>query len=325
MENFTNLGKRFEQSEEKFLSEISRQMMNSSDDKLICMICGFASHASLTSHISRKHSDIGTKEYRIRFPNSVIQKDKRTAEARKVLGEKHSEWFKDVENKKKFDDARSFPSEVKYWIRKGHTPEEAQEIISGRQRKTALLQNNEKTKRLMTEKRSGDKNSMSLSSISKRHGVSREEARKLTNAFGRSGELHPMFGKHHTNESKSKIVANMKHTFSHTSKGEKLLQKQLMELFPDAICNAPISTFNVDVFVPTKNMIIEYFGDFWHCNPEKWNADDYNKRLHLTASEKWDYDERRLKILRSMGYNVFVIWESAFKKSTSLPKEIIDA
>lgn len=305
--------------------ETSQQLMNLSDDKLICMICGFESDASLTSHISHKHPDVGTKKYRMRFPNSAVQKDKRSAETRKAFGEKHSMWFKDPENKKKFNDARSFPSEMKHWIRKGRTPEEANEIISKRQQKIALLQNNEKTKRLMTEKRSGDKNPMSLSSISKRHGVSREEARKLTNAFGRSGERHPMFGKHHTDESKLKIVKNMKHTFSHTSKGEKLLQKQLIELFPDAICNAPISTFNVDVFVPSKNMIIEYFGDFWHCNPEKWHANDYNKRLHLTAIEKWEYDERRLKILRSMGYNVFVVWESTFKKLMSLPKEIADA
>ena len=300
-------------------------MMSSSEDKLICMICGFESSASLTSHITRKHPDIGTKEYRKQFPGSEVQKDKRTAEARKAFGVKHSEWFKNEDNKKEFMKKRSFPSEMKHWLNKGHTEEEARILCAKHQKETALRQNSEKTKRLQREKRAGQKNPMSLVSIAKRHNLSLADAKKMTPAFGRSGDSHPMHGKHHSEASKKKIVANMRHTFSHTSKGEKTLQKAIKELFPSAKSNAPVETFNVDVLVPEKSLIVEYFGDFWHCNPSKWKAEDYNRRLHMTAKEKWQQDEKRLKKLQSLGYKVIVVWESSYKIDGTLPEEILHA
>lgn len=299
--------------------------MSSSEDKLTCMICGFESIASLTSHISRKHADIGTKEYRRKFPNSAVQKDRRTANARKASGAKHSEWFKKEDNKKEFMKKRSFPSEVKHWLRKGHTEEEARILCSESQKAIALKQNNEKTKRLQREKSAGQKNPMSLASIAKRHDLPLVDAKKLTPAFGRNGELHPMYGKHHSEASKKKIVANMRHTFSHTSKGEKTLQKAIKALFPSAKSNVSVETFNVDVLIPEKSLIVEYFGDFWHCNPNKWKAEDYNRRLHMTAKEKWQQDEKRLKMLRSLGYNVIVVWESSYKIDGILPEEILHA
>jgi|2_EtaG_2_1085320.scaffolds.fasta_scaffold267593_2 hypothetical protein len=48
----------------------------------------------------------------------------------------------------------------------------------------------------------------------------------------------------------------------------------------------------------------------WHCNPETWKADDYNRAIKMTASQKWKYDKKRYKIFRSCGYQVFVVWES---------------
>ena len=171
------------------MSETSASMTNScsSTDILSCMICGFTSHASLTSHISRKHPDIGTKGYRLAFPDSPVQKDKRTPESRKSAGIKHSQWFKNEENKNEFMKRRSFPSEMKHWTNKGLSEEEAQKMRSEYQRNAAFHQNNERTKQLQRDRNSGAKNSMSLQSLSNRHGVPVNEAKKLTPCYGRVG------------------------------------------------------------------------------------------------------------------------------------------
>lgn len=66
-----------------------------------------------------------------------------------------------------------------------------------------------KLKNLFSEQRVGDKNSQSLKSISERFNCSIEDARKLTTCFGRTGEKHPMYGKHHTVESKIKMMNNL--------------------------------------------------------------------------------------------------------------------
>jgi len=57
-------------------------------------------------------------------------------------------------------------------------------------------------------------------------------------------------------------------------------------------------------------IVIEYNGDFWHCNPQKWKKDDYNSAIKMTAGEKWAKDIARKKILTKMGYSVIVVWES---------------
>lgn len=41
------------------------------------------------------------------------------------------------------------------------------------------------------------------------------------------------------------------------------------ELFNDAEINYPISYFNVDILIPSKKLIIEYDGTYWHPNKEK--------------------------------------------------------
>lgn len=68
-----------------------------------------------------------------------------------------------------------------------------------------------------------------------------------------------------------------------------------------------------DIAVDKK--IIEYNGDFWHCNPKKYSADYINPRTKLKASEKWRLDQEKIRFARDQGYEVLVVWESDFKKN----------
>ena len=100
------------------------------------------------------------------------------------------------------------------------------------------------------------------------------------------------------------------------SKGEKEILKCLKNLGIDADSQFQLKKNNkgyylYDITVGFK--IIEYHGDYWHCNPNKWDEDKFNTRLHMTAKEKWDLDEIKNLHARSHGYEVFVIWESDYK------------
>lgn len=63
------------------------------------------------------------------------------------------------------------------------------------------------------------------------------------------------------------------------------------------------------------NKIIEYNGDYWHCNPMEWESEDYNKSLHMTAQEVWDKDLDKKICAESQGYEVLVVWDSEYTNS----------
>ncbi len=56
--------------------------------------------------------------------------------------------------------------------------------------------------------------------------------------------------------------------------------------------------------------IIEFNGDYWHCNPDLYEANYFNKNKGLTANEIWNYDLEKLKTAKKYSYQVLVIWES---------------
>ncbi len=76
-----------------------------------------------------------------------------------------------------------------------------------------------------------------------------------------------------------------------------------------------IGSMEVDECHEELKIVVEYNGDFWHCNPREWKAEQYNKGIKMTAGEKWQKDIARKKMLKKYGYHVIVIWEKAWIKS----------
>ena len=60
--------------------------------------------------------------------------------------------------------------------------------------------------------------------------------------------------------------------------------------------------------------IIEFQGDYWHCNPEKYSADYVHKTYGITAQEVWNKDKIKLECARNHGYEVLYIWELDYRK-----------
>jgi len=69
----------------------------------------------------------------------------------------------------------------------------------------------------------------------------------------------------------------------------------------------------VDGFHRSSKTIIEFFGDFWHLNPNKYKPDDYHPLLKATAADIWQRDAARIANLESRGYMVIVVWEQDYR------------
>lgn len=78
-----------------------------------------------------------------------------------------------------------------------------------------------------------------------------------------------------------------------------------------------IYPYTVDFLIEEK-VIIEFYGDFWHANPEIYDADDTLNRPGnqiKTAKEIWLKDEKRLQyIVEKMKLPVIIVWEKDYKK-----------
>ena len=68
-------------------------------------------------------------------------------------------------------------------------------------------------------------------------------------------------------------------------------------------------------FCYLPNKIIEFHGDYWHCNPLFYNEDHYHIKKEMFAKEIWDYQEQKNDFARSKGFEVFEIWENDVRKN----------
>lgn len=79
----------------------------------------------------------------------------------------------------------------------------------------------------------------------------------------------------------------------------------------------PIETFIVDGFIQKNNIIIEFYGDYWHANPTIY-AQDHKIRGGKTAEEIWRSDAYKKQYLTDLGYKVFIIWESEWRSNKDI-------
>lgn len=68
----------------------------------------------------------------------------------------------------------------------------------------------------------------------------------------------------------------------------------------------------IDIFSDDAKMIIEYNGDYWHCNPTLYSGSFYHPKKCKSAQDIWDEDRQRMQILQQKGYQSFTVWESDY-------------
>lgn len=65
-----------------------------------------------------------------------------------------------------------------------------------------------------------------------------------------------------------------------------------------------------------NNKIIEFQGDYWHCNPKLYEASFYNKVKQLSAEEIWKYDKVKKECAEYYGYKILYIWEYDYNQNS---------
>jgi G:T-mismatch repair DNA endonuclease (very short patch repair protein) len=91
---------------------------------------------------------------------------------------------------------------------------------------------------------------------------------------------------------------------------EKIKNKQQNAILEYKIKTKSGKLIFADIFIPEKNMIIEYFGDYWHCNPRKYKPNYFHPHKKLYAKNIWSEDKKRKSKLEELGYKVIVVWEN---------------
>lgn len=80
--------------------------------------------------------------------------------------------------------------------------------------------------------------------------------------------------------------------------------------------------YQLDFYDKTKNLIIEFQGDYWHANPKLYDKNFINKVKKLTSREIWQYDQSKKDfICKELNNPIYLqIWESDYRNN---PEKII--
>ena len=98
------------------------------------------------------------------------------------------------------------------------------------------------------------------------------------------------------------------------SKIESRVAQFLDDLRIEYVQNHSVGKYNVDFFID-DTYIIECYGSYWHCDPDKYESDYYSRGLKCEAHTKWAKDQRRQADLESMGHPFLVLWEPLINSS----------
>lgn len=71
--------------------------------------------------------------------------------------------------------------------------------------------------------------------------------------------------------------------------------------------------YYVDFYDKSTNTVIEFFGDYWHCNPKIYPPDFFHPTIKKTAKEIQLKDKNRIEQLkRDFNINIYIIWENDY-------------
>jgi hypothetical protein len=219
----------------------------------------------------------------------------------------------------KMNENRKSIFDYKYWMGCG------MDEISAKERVRTIQSSNSK-------KRNYDISPTSFSvEFWKRRGLDDSLARDMVGQIQRKlSSRSPKFsGRHHSTESKHRISEGLRRHIDNVgndvwishfgdsadsiyrSNGEIELYNNIISSITDsAIANTFIGHYNVDILI--DNIVIEYFGIYWHCHPNIFNELDIHPHIRKTAKEIWEYDYTKIKYLEGLGYTVIVVWENEY-------------
>lgn len=97
-----------------------------------------------------------------------------------------------------------------------------------------------------------------------------------------------------------------------TSGPELAFRKEIEKLNYEVIFNdrKTLDGLELDFYFPEINKAIEFNGDFWHCNYDRYDCNYFNKHKGLYASELWVKDAIKRRKCKKNGIDLITIWDS---------------
>ena len=131
------------------------------------------------------------------------------------------------------------------------------------------------------------------------------------------GKGNPFYGKKHTDETISlisKTISENPPRQNSVSNKEKKLLTEIKKLKYKPIGSYNVNKYVCYIYIKELNLIVEFNGDYWHCNPKKYDENYFHPHKKKTAKEIWEEDNTRVDNIKSYGYNLVIIWECDFEK-----------
>ena len=191
-------------------------------------------------------------------------------------------------------------NQVKYWIKKGYSEEEAKQKVSERQRTFTLEKCIEKYGEEEGTKRYIERQKNWSAKVEEQY----QQGLFSKIPHSQNSCIYSKFEKDIVDSIIESLDIDINDIYCY-----KTSQFRLENTNED--CKNKIFSYDLTI----GNKIIEFNGDFWHMNPDMYDSDYVHPYSNLSAEEKWEIDEIKLNCAFQNGYEVLTIWEQEYNEN----------
>jgi very-short-patch-repair endonuclease len=160
----------------------------------------------------------------------------------------------------------------------------------------------------------------------KKRGQSWSDEEKERHSKRMQGDSNWMRGKTHLSETKRRLSEIQSELWAsgkfrpkriNLSKAEKEISDHLTQINVEhkTQFRIPSISYIYDFYIPNLNLIIEYNGNFWHCNPKKYQKDQivkFPRQKQFRVQDIWARDKNKSEAAVERGYKFEVLWEDVY-------------
>jgi len=110
---------------------------------------------------------------------------------------------------------------------------------------------------------------------------------------------------------KKRLESSAKKMSNKMTNPEKIFSEMMIELDVEFESQKIIDNKIFDFYIPSKNLIVEVHGDYWHSNPLIYEGKELNKIQ--VRNQKNDLFKETLA--KGMGFDIEVVWEYDLKNN----------
>lgn len=188
------------------------------------------------------------------------------------------------------------PNQIGYWLKKGYTEEQSKILVSERQTTFSLQKCIEKYGEVDGRNRWQKRQDVWQATLNSKSPEEKKEINKKKASYVRPN---------YDSLKESTILTTLEDYF---------------DIHIERQCVLFLSNIDSHRSFDGRygKILIEFNGDYWHCNPSQYNETYYHEVMKKTAKEIWQYDNNKILGAESIGYKVFTIWESELEYVDSI-------